>query len=144
MATASKSIYGFPGSAQIGESIPGETPVRRLAMTKEALTTKCPHGIDTVCDVLDYAARTHGTKDAFGWRDVVDVHEEKKEVKKVVDGKETTETKTWKYFQLSDYKYMSFIQVKEAAVEVAGGLLKLDIQKKDIVNIYAATRYVSL
>ncbi|RPD77317.1 long-chain-fatty-acid-CoA-ligase [Lentinus tigrinus ALCF2SS1-7] len=133
------NIYGIPGSAEIGEPTPGETRVRRLAITKDALMTKPPHGIDTVCDVLDYAARTHGTKDAFGWRDIVDVHEETKEIKKVVDGKEVTETKSWKYFQLSDYKYMSFIQVKEAAVEVAGGLLKLGIKKSDILNIYAAT-----
>ena len=144
MASAAKSsIYGYPGSVEVGEAKPGETRVRRLAMTKDTLTTKPPHGLETVCDVLDYAARTHGTKDSLGWRDIIDVHEEKKEVKKIVDGKEVTETKSWKYFQLSDYKFMSFIQVKEAAVEVAGGLLKLGIQRTDILNIYAATRYVS-
>ena len=103
MASAAKSsIYGYPGSVEVGEAKPGETRVRRLAMTKDTLTTKPPHGLETVCDVLDYAARTHGTKDSLGWRDIIDIHEEKKEVKKIVDGKEVTETKSWKYFQLSD------------------------------------------
>ncbi|KAI0758848.1 long-chain-fatty-acid-CoA-ligase [Fomes fomentarius] len=140
MATASKNnVYGLPGSVDVGDAASGQTPVRRLAMTKEKLTTQPLEGIETVSDILDYAARTHGTKDSFGWRDIVDVHEEKKDVKKVVGGKEITETKTWKYFQLSDYKYISFVQVKEAAIEVAGGLLKLGVQKTDIVNIYAAT-----
>ena len=88
------------------------------------------------------AARTHGTKNSFGWRDIVSIHEEKKDVKKVVGGKEVTETKTWKYFELSDYKYLNFVQVKEAALEVAGGLLKLDVKKTDIFNVYAATGYV--
>ena len=90
-----------------------------------------------------YAARTHGTKDAYGYRDVVEIHEEEKEVKKVVGGKEVTEKKIWKYFQLSDYKYLSFQQVKDAAIEIAGGFLKLGVQKTDVVNVYAATRYVS-
>ncbi len=144
MATASKNnVYGLPGSVDVGDAASGQTPVRRLAMTKDKLITQPLDGIETVPDILDYAARTHGVKDSLGWRDIVDVHEEKKDVKKVVGGKEITETKTWKYFQLSDYKYISFVQVKEAATEVAGGLLKLGVQKTDIVNIYAATRYVS-
>ena len=143
MASAAKSsIYGYPGSVEVGEAKPGETRVRRLAMTKDTLTTKPPHGLETVCDVLDYAARTHGTKDSLGWRDIIDIHEEKKDVKKNVGGHEITETKTWKYFQLSDYKYLNFVQVKEAALEVAGGLLKLDVKKTDIFNVYAATGYV--
>ena len=144
-AASSKNMYGFPGSVEVGTSASpdGEaTPIRRLALTKDALVTRPLDGIDTACDVLDYAARTHGTKNAFGWRDIVDIVEEKKEVKKVVNGKEVTETKTWKYFHLSDYSYISFLQVQEAAREIAGGLLKLDVKKTDILNIYAATRYV--
>ena len=57
-------------------------------MTKDALVTHPLDGIDTVCDVLEYAARTHGTKDSYGWRDVIDIIEEKKEVKKVEVKKE--------------------------------------------------------
>ncbi|TBU40745.1 long-chain-fatty-acid-CoA-ligase [Dichomitus squalens] len=140
MSTATKNnIFGYPGSAELGEKVDGQTRVRRLALTKDKLVTQPLDGIETVPDILDYAARTHGTKDSFGWRDIVAVHEEKKDVKKVVGGKEVTETKTWKYFELSDYKYLSFVQVKEAALEVAGGLLKLDVKKTDVFNIYAAT-----
>ncbi|KAI0323620.1 long-chain-fatty-acid-CoA-ligase [Cubamyces sp. BRFM 1775] len=141
MATATKNnIYGFPGSVEVdSEKVDGSTRIRRLRMTKDKLTTQPMEGIDIVPDVLDYAARTHGNKDSYGYREVVRVHEEKKDVKKVVGGKEVTETKTWKYFELSDYKYLTFVQVKEAAQEVAGGLLKLGVQKEDIVNVYAST-----
>ena len=62
--------------------------------------------------------------------------------KQITNGKQVTETKTWKYFHLSDFSYMTFVQVQEAAREVAGGLLKLDVKKTDILNVYAATRYV--
>lgn len=143
MSTAAKnSIYGFPGSVELGDKLDGQTRVRRLAMTKDKLVTQPLESISIVPDILDYAARTHGTKNSFGWRDIIAVHEEKKDVKKIVGGKEVTETKTWKYFELSDYKYLNFIQVKEAALEVAGGLLKLGVKKTDIFNVYAATGYV--
>ncbi|OBZ74756.1 Long-chain-fatty-acid--CoA ligase 1 [Grifola frondosa] len=134
------NIYGRPGSVEVGpEKSDGETRIRRLAMTKDQLVTQPWEGIDTVPDILHYVARTHGTKNAFGYRDIIDIHEEQKEVKKFVGGKEVTELKTWKYFQLSDYKYLSFVKVKEAVVEVAGGLIELGVTRDDIVNVYAAT-----
>lgn len=135
-----------PGSVELDDSqkVDGETKTRRSALSPDKLVTQPWEGIDTVYDILSYAARTHGTKDAYGYRDIVDIHEEEKEVKKVVGGKETTEKKTWKYFQLSDYKYLSFQQVQDTAREIAGGLLELGVQKTDVVNVYAATRCVPL
>ncbi|KAI0076872.1 acetyl-CoA synthetase-like protein [Panus rudis PR-1116 ss-1] len=128
------------GSVEIGPDAPaGESRIRRLAIAKDKLVTQPFEGIDTVYDVLLYAARTHGTRDAFGYRDIIDVHEEEKEVTKVVGGKEVKEKKKWKYFQLSDYKYHSFVDVKDIALEVAKGLVALGITKDDILNVYAGT-----
>ncbi|KAF8651078.1 hypothetical protein AX16_004940 [Volvariella volvacea WC 439] len=128
------------GSIQVAPPAgPGEGGIRRLAMTADKLVTQPFEGIDTVHDILEYAARTHGSRNALGWRDVVSIVEEEKEVKKVVDGKEVTEKKKWKYFQLSDYKYHSFIDVKELVSEVARGLLDLGITTNDVFNIYAQT-----
>ncbi|EPQ56009.1 long-chain-fatty-acid-CoA-ligase [Gloeophyllum trabeum ATCC 11539] len=118
---------------------PGQAPTRRLAITADKLVTQPFEGIDTVYDILAYAARTHGTNNAMGWREVVDVHEEEKDVKKVVGGKEVTEKKKWKYFQLSEYKYINFLQVKDAVTEVSKGLLELGVGKDDIFNVYAQT-----
>ncbi|KAI6142947.1 acetyl-CoA synthetase-like protein [Pisolithus tinctorius] len=84
--------------------------VRRVAITADRLITQPFEGIDVIPDVIAYAARTHGTKEALGWRNIVSIHEEEKEVKKVVAGKEITEKKKWKYFELSDYQYLSFIE----------------------------------
>ncbi len=121
----------------------GETQTRRNALTKDALVTQPMEGIETTYDVLSYAARTHGTNNALGWRDIVDVHEEKKVIKKQVDGKEVSETKTWKYFQLSGYKYLNFVEVKEAVLEISAGLAELGIAKGEIFNVYSATWYVA-
>jgi long-chain acyl-CoA synthetase len=120
-----------------------ETPVRRNSKTKDALVTQPFEGIDTVTDVLFYAARTHGAKDAFGTRDILNIHEEEKTVKKTVDGKEKEEKKKWKYFELGTYEYLSFQQVKTTAVEIANAFIELGLKKGDIFNIYAQTRSVS-
>ncbi|KAJ3903284.1 acetyl-CoA synthetase-like protein [Lentinula edodes] len=40
-------------------------------------------GIEIVYIILEYAARTHGTRRALGWHEIVDIHEEEKEVKKI-------------------------------------------------------------
>lgn len=126
------SVYGL-GSVDVGDN------VRRLAISADKLVTKPSEGVETICDIIAYCARTYGTKDALGWRDIVDIHEEEKDVKKIVDGKEVTEKKNWKYFQLSDYKYISFLDVQERVSEVARGLSHYGITRDDVFNVYAAT-----
>ena len=130
-----------PGTVEVGEpKADGYTRVRRLAKAADKLVTQPLEGIDTVHDVVAYAARTHGTRDAFGYRDIIDIVEEEKEVKKVVGGKEVTEMKKWKYFHLSDFKFISYLDVQEAVSEIARAFIDLGITTEDIVNVYSATR----
>jgi long-chain acyl-CoA synthetase len=135
-----KASYYGKGSVEVpGENDSGHGQIRRLAITSDKLISSPQDGIETTADIIDYAARTHGTRDAIGWRDVVRMVEEEKEVSKFVDGKEVKEKKLWKYFQLSDYKYLNYVQLQEAANEIARGLLSLGITKEDVINVYAAT-----
>lgn len=53
------------------------------------------------CDLLDVVvfpvlAKKFGDRKAAGYRDVIDTVEEEREIKKIVDGKETSEKKKWK------------------------------------------------
>src|SRR5712671_3703849 len=133
------------GSIEVGPTAQqGESRIRRLQKTHDRFVSAPIEGINTVHDVLLYASRTHGERKAFGYRDIIDIIEEQKEVTKIVGGQEVKETKTWKYFHLSDYKYISYIELKVAVSEVARGLLKLGVQKNDVFNIYAQTAYVVL
>jgi long-chain acyl-CoA synthetase len=129
------SYYGL-GSVEVDSN--GDK-VRRLAIAADKLVTVPSGGVETITDVIAYAARTHGTKNALGWRDIVDIHEEEKEVTKMVGGKEVKEKKIWKYFQLSDYKYINFVEVQERVSEVGRGLHHYGVTKDDVINIYAAT-----
>jgi long-chain acyl-CoA synthetase len=140
--TNKPGYYGL-GSVEVEPPArPGEGPTRRCYLSKDGLVTQPFEGIDTVYDIVLYAARTHGTRKALGWRDVVGVIEEEKEVKKVVEGKEVTEKKKWKYFELSDYKYINFVELKEAVSEIARALVSLGVTADDVFNVYAQTRYV--
>lgn len=121
---------------------PGEGGIRRLEVEKDALVTEPVPGVSTISDIIDYAAQKHGQEKSLGWRDVITVHDEKKEIKKVVDGKEKTETKTWKYFELSDYKYMDYIQLRDAISEIARAYVDLGIGQDDVLDIFAQTRCV--
>ncbi|CAA7262325.1 unnamed protein product [Cyclocybe aegerita] len=137
--TLKPGYYG-EGSVEITPpAAPGEGPIRRCTLSKNGLVTQPFEGIDTVYDVVAYAARTHGSRNALGWRDIVDVVEEEKEVTKVVEGKEVVEKKKWKFFELSDYKYISFIEMKEAVSEIARALINLGVTKEDVFNVYAQT-----
>ncbi|KAF8800344.1 long-chain-fatty-acid-CoA-ligase [Phlegmacium glaucopus] len=134
-----KPGYYGEGSVDISSSLQGEGPIRRCALSKDKLITQPFEGIDTVADIISYSARTHGNRKALGWRDVIRVVEEEKVVTKVIDGKEVSEKKLWKFFELSDYKYISYIELKEATSEVARALIDLGITKDDVFNVYAQT-----
>ena len=140
--TLRPGYYG-EGSVEVASSLPGESAIRRSAISKDQLVSQPFEGVDTVADIISYSARTHGNREALGWRDIIRVVEEEKDVTKVVDGKEVTQKKLWKYFELSDYKYLNYIELKEAISEVSRALIDLGITKDDVFNVYAQTRYVT-
>lgn len=129
-----------PGSVYISEPAnKNESGIRRAAHTKDRLLTEPYEGIKTVADILDYNARTHGERPAMGWRDILEVIEEEKEITKTIDGKETKQKKVWKYFKLSSYQYISYIELRQRAIDIAKGLLELGVNKGEVWNIYAST-----
>ncbi|KAJ7730198.1 acetyl-CoA synthetase-like protein [Mycena metata] len=88
---------------------------------------------------VEYVAKTHGTRDALGWRDIVDVHEEAKEVVKDCQRQGGQGDEEVEYFQLSGYKYITYVQLKDQVDEIARGLVDLGLTTDDVCNIYAAT-----
>ncbi|PVF94705.1 acetyl-CoA synthetase-like protein [Serendipita vermifera] len=129
-----------PGSVWISEpASPNESGIRRAAHQKDELISEPAPGVNTVSEFLDYIARVHGEKPCMGWREVVDVIEEKKEVTKTIDGKVVKETKKWDYFKLGGYQYVSYTEVRERAHNIAKALLELGVEKGDTWNIYATT-----
>jgi long-chain acyl-CoA synthetase len=80
----------------------------------------------------------------MGWRDVLDVIEEEKELTKTIGGEEVKAKQTWKYLKLGGYQYVSYIEVRKRAHDMGKGLLELGVERGAVWNIYATTRYVSV
>ncbi|KIY52242.1 long-chain-fatty-acid-CoA-ligase [Fistulina hepatica ATCC 64428] len=137
--STNKPGYFGVGAVDVDAATPTEGPVKRIAITADRLVTQPHEGIDTVYDMLTFATNKHGTRDAMGWRDVLNVHEEEKEITKTVGGKQVKEKRKWKYFELSGYRYYNYTQIQDFVLEIARGLVDLGISPDDIFNIYAQT-----
>ena len=131
----------FPdiGSVEVSPPTANESPIRRCASSNDQLLARPHEGIDTVTDVLYYTAREHGTRKAFGWRDILQTHVEEKEVQKTIGGKTVTEMRKWTYFELSGYKWINYVQMREYALDLAKGLVELGMKRSQVFNIYAGT-----
>lgn len=134
-----KKMFSVP----VGEAKEGETAPRHNVGAKNGLW-KTPDNIPeitTIYSLLQWAVKQYGSKSAMGWRTIVDIHEETKEVTKTVDGQEQTVEKKWQYFELSPYKYISFNQLANVVSDYAAGLIHIGIKPsgEERFHIYAQT-----
>ncbi|BGP66339.1 long-chain fatty acid-CoA ligase [Rhodotorula toruloides] len=118
---------------------PGRSRPRRFAATADKLVESPAPDVEVVADLLGYSVRTRPDRQAVGWRETIRLHNEEKQVKKMVNGEETTETKKWTYYEMSDYKYLTYKQLGEMVADVASALVETGHSRSTIFNIYAST-----
>ncbi|KAK4499097.1 hypothetical protein PRZ48_009609 [Zasmidium cellare] len=129
-----------PFTVEVSEKKEGETAIRRNIRTKDALKSTPEPGVKTIYDILRRSSQKYGNAKALGKRKLVQLHEENKKVKKVIDGKEQEVDKKWTYYELSGYEYYSFSEYEQLALKVGAGYRALGLEpKKDRVHIFAAT-----
>lgn len=130
-----------PLTAEIpgAQKVDGETIPRRNVKAKDGLLTTPKEGINTLYDILRYSAATYGNAKAVGSRKILNTHEETKKVKKMVDGKQQEVDKKWTYFELSPYKYSSFVEFEKMALSLGGAFKKLGFNPQDRLHLFAAT-----
>ena len=122
------------------KKVDGETIPRRHPVAKNKLVTTPKEGINTVLDIIRYAAEQFGNAKALGSRRVIRTHNEKKMVKKMVDGQSKEVEKVWTFFELSEYSYISFVEYEKMVYQVGAGLRKIGMGKSDRLHLFAATR----
>ena len=122
------------------EKVEGETIPRRHPAAKEKLIAKPAEGINTIFDIIKYSADTFGNAKALGTRKIIRTHDEVKKIKKTVDGQVKEVDKTWTYFELSEYSYISFVEYETMVLQIGSGLRKLGMEKGDRVELFAGTR----
>lgn len=117
----------------------GETIPRRNLAAKDGLVMTPQEDVNTLYDVLRYSAAKYGNAKAVGARKIVNIHEETKKIKKMVDGKEQEVDKKWQYFELSPYSYKSFVEFEKMALTVGSALNHLGYKPHDRLHLFAAT-----
>lgn len=121
------------------EAKEGETIPRRNARCKDGLKSTPEPDVKTVYDVLRRSSQKYGNAKAVGKRRLIQMHEETKKVKKIVDGQEQEVDKKWTYYELSPYEYISFVEYEQMALKVGCGFRALGMKAADRVHIFAAT-----
>ena len=123
------------------EPVQGETLPRRHPKSKDKLITTPSEDVTTIFDILKRSADKFGNAKAVGTRHLIKTHHENKKVKKIVDGVATEVDKTWTYYELGGYGYLSFVEYEKIALEIGAGLMKLGLAKDDRLHLFAGTRY---
>ncbi|KAI8886477.1 acetyl-CoA synthetase-like protein [Backusella circina FSU 941] len=126
-------------SIEVSEAETGQGPIHRSILSPSSLMTTPAEGVETLYDVLEYSAATYHERKAFGYRKLVDTIVEEKEVTKVIDGVEKKQKKSWSYFHLSGYEYLTYQEALTTAQTIGSALRYLGAQKGDKLQIFAST-----
>jgi long-chain acyl-CoA synthetase len=141
MMPQAKSYRPGPYTAEPAgaKKVDGETIPRRNLAAKDGLIMKPTDTVSTLYDILRNSAAKFGNAKAVGARKVVNIHEETKKVKKMIDGKEQEVDKKWQYFELSPYSYKSFVEFEKMALSIGSGCKALGFGPQDRLHLFAAT-----
>ncbi|GAA5943404.1 uncharacterized protein JCM15063_002939 [Sporobolomyces koalae] len=130
----------YPSSVEVGpEPLPTETRPRRYADTRGELQRAPEPDVLVIPDLLAKSVKLRGDQPAVGWRDVVKIHHEQKQITKTVAGKQVQESKNWQYFELSDYQYLTYRELADTVDHAANALHHLGLSRSTMFNIFAAT-----
>lgn len=118
-------------------SIKGEGKPRRYHLESNLLTSP-EKDIKILSDVLKYSINNYPNKNALGYRDILNIIKEEKDI--VKDGE--TVKKTWEYFELSEYKYYTYKELGVIVQQIGSALIKTNhVSGKTIFNIYSKTSW---
>ena len=140
-----KTPYGTIRQRAVGPNVKPLTvlalPKSRFCESDELIRSTGP-SVNNTFDVLRNVATAHANKHCFGWRDYTDVKAEEKTIMKMVNGVETTETKTFFKYGLSPYKWMTYQDMFSIVQNVGDHLVgKLGaVPNETKVLIYCETR----
>lgn len=130
-------------SVEVGkpESDHESAPRRSYRAVKAAWTTPAgkPH-VTTIYELYKDGIRSYGKHNALGQRKLLKLHEEEREVTKLVDGEEKKVMKRWQYFEMGPYNFITYNELDKVIDKVAAGLVNIGVRPgKDRFQIFAKT-----
>ncbi|KAI7866953.1 uncharacterized protein EV154DRAFT_532361 [Mucor mucedo] len=126
-------------SVEVGPEQPNGGRIRRSVFAADGIARVPHHNVHTLYDVLNYSSKKFPERKGFGFRKVDKMIDEEKEVTKFVNGEEVKEMKTWKYFQLSPYHYLTYKEASRLAHDVGAGFAHLGLKEKSKIEVFSPT-----
>lgn len=134
-----------PLTVIVGEAQPGETaPRRKTSQKDQALERPVECKATTLPEYIEECVSRYSTRNCMGWRDLLEIHNEKKTITKIVDGQEQEVEKNWTFYEFSKYKYSTYAETLETIRNFAKGLTELGLKpnQQDKLHIYASTSHL--
>ncbi|CAO3607308.1 unnamed protein product [Cunninghamella blakesleeana] len=121
------------------EPIQGQGAIRRSKVAKDHLSEFPTDDIKTLYDILQHSVTVRPDHSAVAYRTLERMVSEEKTVTKIIDGVETQQKKTWNYFQLSPYHYVSYKDMSTIVHKVGAALVHLGLKPTSKLEIFANT-----
>ncbi|KAG9235979.1 long-chain-fatty-acid-CoA ligase-like protein [Amylocarpus encephaloides] len=120
--------------------VPGETiPRRNVLSPGKLLISPDEENISTLYDLVRHSAKKFGDNKAVASRKLIKKHHETKKIKKMINGKLEEVEKSWTYFEMSRYSFMSYKEYETLVLQIGAGLRNLGLTVGDRVHMFAAT-----
>ena len=113
-----------------------------LSSSLLALLSTPAENVKTMFDLLAYSVKNRPNQHSLGARQILKVHKEDKEIIKKVDGVEKKEIKTWNYFELSEYQWMTYKEISSCIKLLGSGLRVLGLEKGQKLCLFAPGRFL--
>lgn len=127
-------------TVECGPEQPNGGRARRSVYAKEGLTRSPGGNVHTLYDILTHSAKKYPDRKGFGFRKVEKTVSEEKEVTKYINGEEVKQMKTWNFFQMSGYNYLSYKEASRLAHDVGSGLAQIGLKEKSKIEIFSPTK----
>lgn len=127
----------------VGEAKPGETaPRRRAAQKSAALVRPIDSKASTLPEFINECVQRNLDRRCMGWRELLEIHTEVRQVTKVVDGNEQIVDKEWTFYEYSPYEYQTYTQVLATVKSLSHGLAKMGLAPgSSKLHIFASTSH---
>ncbi|KAI9105288.1 hypothetical protein DFS34DRAFT_2823 [Phlyctochytrium arcticum] len=125
-------------AAANAEKLP-RSKARRNITKSDALAERPFPDMRTLYDVLGHSVKRNPDRKCMGIREIVRTVSEEKEITKLVDGETIKEKKTWNFYELSEYKWITFREAREATLNIGSGLRHIGVKPGDKLTLFAAT-----
>jgi long-chain acyl-CoA synthetase len=127
-------------SFEVGSEQPNGGRIRRSSYFKDGLIRSPGNNIYTLFDLFENSATLYPDVKGFGYRKVKDIITEEKEITKIVNGEEVKQKKTWSYYELSGYHYMTYKEGFDFAQQVGAGLAHIGLKSKSKIEVFSPTK----